>query len=362
MTTITQLNLTNCRHFASLSIEPCAGLNLITGPNASGKTSILEAIYVLAHGKSFRTNSLDKVIKQNQLIMTIFSQADVLRDTDKLDQLGLQRVKAQSTTLHLNKEAVRSIKALTEKLPIQLITTESTRFFTDGPKLRRDFLAWGLFYTNEAYYNCWKQYQRALAQRNRALKQRLSLSDLAIWDAQLVDSAVQLDVLNKAYLELFQPVFCQILQDFLPGLELLLSYQRGWSDDMTLDQALIEDLEKSYALGYTTKGPHRLDLQLIIDGKGAQHVLSRGQLKMASYALALAQGIVLKNIIGRAPIYLIDDLSAELDMTRQRLVFSVLRSLESQVFVSTIEPVGLETGFLVSKSFDLGKVSLECFT
>jgi len=353
MTTIKKLNLTNCRHFESFSIVPCSNLNLITGANASGKTTILEAIYVLAHGKSFRTSTLDTIIKKNEDMVTIFSEIGALDSSDEQEQVGLQKIRGQSINLHINKEAIKSIKKLTEKLPIQLITTESTRFFTDGPKLRREFLAWGLFYTNENYYACWRSYQRALAQRNRVLKNKQHPDDLRIWDNTFIESANHLDQFNKAYLSLFEPIFYQILSDFLPGLDLTLLYNRGWSEDVTLDQALQADLDKSYALGYTTKGQHRLDLQLIIDNKEAQHVLSRGQLKMASYALSLAQGLVLKKLTGKAPVYLIDDLSAELDQNRQKLVFELLNTLNSQIFVTSIEQMGLNTSFLTSKIINL---------
>lgn len=347
---ITQLTLNNCRHFSNRTIEPCPGLNLITGPNASGKTTILEAIYVLAHGKSFRTSVLDRVIKHHQQVMTLF--AIKTNTYDNIDiKLGLQKVKDGALKLHKNQEAIKSIKQFTEQLPVQLITTESTRFFTDGPKLRRDFLAWGLFYTNEEYYKYWRQYQRALAQRNRALKLKLPVNDLQLWDLQLVEAAEKLDMFYVAYLDIFKPVFDTILQQFLPDLDLDLVYDRGWCFEMPFERALKQSLDKSYALGYTTVGSHRLDVQLYIKEKEAQNVLSRGQLKMASYALSLAQGMVLKQITQEAPIYLIDDLSAELDQVRQRLVFETLSILNAQVFVTSIEPIGVGLEFPAIKSF-----------
>jgi len=150
------LQLTHCRHFAEYAYRPCSGLNIITGPNASGKTTLLESMYVLAHGKSFRASQLDLVVRQQQPAMTLFAEKSISTDAepghDGAMQLGLQKIRGGELKLHINHEKVKSIKSITEQLPIQLITTESSRLFTDGPKMRRDFLAWGLFYTDATYY------------------------------------------------------------------------------------------------------------------------------------------------------------------------------------------------------------------
>ena len=122
---------------------------------------------------------------------------------------------------------------------------------------------------------------------------------------------------------------------------------------ISLQEALSLTLDKSYALGYTLVGPHRLDLQLYVAQKEVQNVLSRGQLKLSSYALSLAQGVVLKKLSHQSPIYLIDDLSAELDKTRQGLVLQILKSLNSQVFVTSIEPLCYQMDFQSQKSFSL---------
>jgi DNA replication and repair protein RecF len=356
MTSIHRLTITNGRHFESLSIEPCSGINLIVGPNASGKTSILEAIHILAHGKSFRSSCLDDVIHKNQNIMTLFTEltADRVQDFQSLSpQLGLQKARKQSLLFHLNQNEVHSIKALTDYLPIQLITTESTRFFTDGPKLRRDFLAWGLFYSNENYYPVWKKYQRALTQRNHCLKHKYSFSDIKFWDIQLIEAAERLDTYYLEYLTSFKPVFYAILKTFLPNHHLNLDYDRGWPLNSDLQSALLITQEKSYALGYTVVGSHRLDLQLHINENEAQNTLSRGQLKLASYALSLAQGLTLKQMTQKTPIYLIDDLTSELDLQRQALVFDILNSINAQVFITSILPIEplIEIGHL--KQFDL---------
>ena len=357
MAAIHRLHMINCRHFDNLLIEACTGINLITGPNASGKTTILEAIYVLAHGKSFRASSLDDVIHKKHDAMTLFAhlfQPDASSLHSQSPQLGLKKARNQVLNLRLNQEDARSIKLLTEQLPIQLITTESTRFFTDGPKLRRDFLAWGLFYTNEDYFRLWKLHQRALAQRNQALKFKLPAADLKFWSIQLVEAAEKLDIFYQNYLKVFELTLVSILKKFLPHVDLKLYYDRGWPMDMSLEESLLHALDKSYALGYTTVGSHRLDIQLYVDHKEAHHVLSRGQLKLASYGLSLAQGLVLKKISQKSPIYLIDDLTAELDSTRQAFVLNALESLNAQVFVTSIEPMHHTFQPQLLKHFSLG--------
>lgn len=356
MTAIHRLHIINCRHFDNFLIEACTGINLITGPNASGKTTILEAIYVLAHGKSFRASSLDDVIHKNHDAMTLFIELSENNSSflqPQFPQLGLKKTREQVLKLRLNQEDACSIKLLTEQLPIQLITTESTRFFTDGPKLRRDFLAWGLFYTNDGYYKLWKQHQRALAQRNQALKFKLPAADLKFWSVQLVEAAEKLDICYQNYLKIFELTLVSILKKFLPDLDLNLYYDRGWPMDMSLQESLLHTLDKSYALGHTTVGSHRLDLQLYANQKEAQHILSRGQLKLCSYAFSLAQGLVLKELKKKSPVYLIDDIAAELDLSNQILVFDILNSLNAQVFLTAIDRIDNQTDFQGIKTFIL---------
>ena len=340
MALVSKLTLSNVRNFPHKTIELCSSINVITGQNAAGKTTILEALYLLAHGKSFRTSVLDKVINRHADLMTIYAEVGEQNDINQEhSRCGFQKSREQKARYQLNQEPIKSVKLLTEQLPLQLITTESTRFFTDGPKLRRDFLAWGLFYTNSDYYALWKQYQRVLAQRNRALKQNLAMQDIAIWDEGFIQTATQIDLLYQQYIQQFTPLFNDIIQSFLPELDLSLHYSKGWDEQLDLSEALQQTLNKAYALGYTPVGIHRADFQLICDHKEAQDVLSRGQLKLASYALSLTQGLLLKQLTGKVPIYLIDDLAAELDATRQKLVFDRLNKLNSQILVTSIEPI-----------------------
>jgi DNA replication and repair protein RecF len=341
MAILRKLHLQSFRHFDSFSLEATPGINAIIGPNASGKTSVLEAIYLLAHGKSFRAAQCDTAIQHGQGSFTVF--AEVYSGVAPADaepvSLGLQKSCSQPVKLRLDQAPTKSIRHFTEHLPIQLMTTQSSRYFTDGPKNRRDFLSWGLFYTDPGFYPHWRAYQRALSQRNRALKQNQSLEMLQCWDLILAEAGEAIDALYQDYLTELTPIFDATMHHFLPEVSATLHYARGWDEECSLLAALSRAYERSSLLGYTTVGLHRCDLPVMVLGKPAQDHLSRGQLKLASYALAIAQGQLLKARTGQCPIYLIDDIAAELDSSKQALVLDALESLSAQVFLAAIEPM-----------------------
>ena len=338
MAILTRLDFQNFRHFDQFSLRAPPGLTIISGPNASGKTSLLEAIYLLAHGKSFRTTYVDTIIKHDVTMLTLFATGESIEDFT----MGYQKQRQQKVRLKVNQEPVKSIRYLTQHLPLQLMTTQSARYFTDGPKLRRDFLAWGLFYTQPTFYHHWQQYQRALSQRNRDLKKCYISDTLGCWDTLLVEHGEAIDQLYQAYIQQLAEPLKTLLDDFLPGISLQLSYTRGWDASLSLTAALEQSIDKSLMVGYTTVGVHRCDLRMLCDGVEAQDCLSRGQLKLASYALSIAQGILLNRLTGQCPIYLIDDLTAELDQWKQKSVLQALGALDAQVFLTMIDASGID--------------------
>ncbi len=330
---IEHLVIQHFRNLTHISIRPGAGINLFYGLNGSGKTSLVEAIYFLGLGKSFRTTSFQKLIQDNTSHFLLFTQ---LQENNQTQQIGMERFRTGEKKMRLNGENLTSLASIAQLLPIQLLSTDCHRYFHDGPKPRRQFLDWGVFHVEPHFYSTWKRFQKALEQRNAALKKHLSISEIEIWNSEITSSSHLLDQMRLNYVNQLAPVLEDQLQWVLPELSLKLYYSRGWAKDKNLQDILITQLSKDMHLGYTQFGPHRADLQLYFEEKLVADFLSQGQQKVTAYALHLAQGILMRKLTAKSPIYLIDDLPSELDVIKRQYVASLLSQLQSQVFITAI--------------------------
>ncbi len=332
---INYLTISCFRNIHSQSIEPTPRFNIFFGENGAGKTSILEAIYYLGMGRSFRTHLASRVIQHGQTSLMLTAS---LIDNEVTEHLiGVERKQNGERNLRLNRETQASIAAIARLIPLQLISVDSYRYFSDGPKERRSFLDWGVFHMNTEFLDLWQRFNRVLKQRNRALKDKSPRQEVTIWDSEYIELSEHIDALRAIYIDQLQKVCHKMLLQLLPGFKTTeIRYKRGWAKDRGLLDLLNEHFSRDCAFGYTQYGPQRSDLQLYIDNCPADDVLSQGQLKLAAYALHLAQGILLKQQSGKAPIYLIDDLPSELDMDKQSLILGIIKELQSQVFITGI--------------------------
>ncbi len=336
---ITSLQITQLRNICSTQIDCAPQFNLFFGDNAAGKTSVLEAIYYLGAGKSFRTHQHNHVIQQSEDQLMLFAR---LHSDDVLLQIGLQRSRDGYLQIRFNEETMHSIAEISYALPIQFIGSDSHRILSDGPKCRRQFLDWGLFHTNPLFYSQWKTYQKILIQRNAALKARAPRNELLIWNEQFSKAGEALNLLRKAYLDDFLPVFNKIAPVLLENTPLSVDYFPGWDRNITLDACLNQNVSRETMIGHSLYGPHRADLMLTVNDLPVQDGLSQGQQKLVSYALRLAQGVHLHSCTSKTPIYLIDDLPSELDPQKRVLVTEILMGLCAQVFITGIESHDLQ--------------------
>ena len=331
---ITELVIHQFRNFTTATIEPQAEVNIFYGQNGSGKTSILEAIYFLGLGRSFRTSLTQRVINDHADKLMVFAKSQ--QPGGQNHALGIERSRQGDKKIRINGESVVSLATLAKQLPLQLLTTESHRYFHDGPKSRRQFLDWGVFHVEHEFYPVWQQLQKALKQRNASLKNQLSRNEIEVWNYEIVQLSTLLDQQRQNYVGKLRPLLTELLQIFLPELDLQLRYSRGWSQEKDLAEVLTHSLSRDLQLGYTQFGPQRADLQLYAGKVPAGDFLSQGQQKLAAYALHLGQGLLLQKYTQQSPIYLIDDLPSELDPEKRRFVATVLTQLRSQVFITAI--------------------------
>ncbi len=239
--------------------------------------------------------------------------------------------------LRLNGREERSIARFARLLPIQVITTECTRVLTEGPGERRALLNWGVFHVEHGFADAWRNYRRALRQRNHSLRQRDARTTIA-WEPTLARAGEAVHRAYSRYLERMLPKAERLAASWLPELSLSWIYRRGWGENQELRGALASNRDRELERGYTLAGPHRADLRLRALGTDARSVLSRGQLKLAVIALQLAQLGLHGELAQTTPVLLLDDLAAELDDQHLRDILAVLDLSNAQTVLTTLEP------------------------
>ncbi|GLP97675.1 DNA replication/repair protein RecF [Paraferrimonas sedimenticola] len=330
-----QLSLHNFRNFDSARLALADGLNLIYGDNGSGKTSLLEALYFLGMGRSFRSHLSQRMIRNDTSQTTVFAE---VRQGDTIHKVGIARDRAGETQIRIDGAKAAKLSEMAESLPIQVITPESFSLLFEGPKARRQFIDWGVFHSHPQFHAMWVASRRAIRQRNVLLKRRASAAELSIWDKELVRFGEQVSALRNAYVASLNDVLKGIINQFLPRLDVRVSFYQGWDKTKSLESVLSDSYQRDIELGYTVTGPHKADLRLKVGTLPAQDALSRGQLKLLVCALRIAQGRLLTQQTGKNSIYLVDDLPSELDKQHRRLLLSQLHETGAQLLVTAIEP------------------------
>jgi DNA replication and repair protein RecF len=328
------LEVRNFRNFEQASLTFAPGLNLVTGANASGKTSLLEAIYYLGRVRSFRTSVADQPIRYEQGAFRLVGRVAAGMGIPVV--VGIERSEARYT-VHLGGKPVRRLSDLAGNFPVQVFSSDTISVLNGGPRTRRHTLDWALFHVEHRYRDTWQRYTRALRQRNAALRARVSNTEVKAWDAELLEAGREIDAFRRDYLEQLSPYLRSEIDGLLPGSELSIHYLQGWPATSSLAESLAAGLERDLVQGYTHCGPHRADFRLLLDGHPVAAHCSRGQQKSVLLGLMLAQVCFQQATGGTAGAFLLDDLTSELDEAHQSRVLQALRRLNAQVFVTAIQ-------------------------
>lgn len=350
--TFVSVNLTNFRNFSAVTLQPVThGFNLIHGANGSGKTSFLEAIYYLSLGRSFRTLTTQHIIQHHAESFSLFGHI-LAAETEQKIAIGLERRLQGSLKIRIAGRDAESVAELTSLTPVQLINPDCYSLLEGGPIFRRKFLDWGSFYLNADFLRVWRRYERALKQRNAALKGQIPRKELQIWSAELIQVGELLHHCRIEYVKRLKPYLEDAVKELLTRYQLQISYKQGWQEDISYQQALTESCERDMAAGFTSVGPHRADLEITVDQTAAKDILSRGQQKLFVCAMIVAQGALLHDCSQKRPVYLVDDLPSELDSISRDSLVNLLAKQAAQVFVTAIEPKALK------HVFDAGPVKM----
>jgi DNA replication and repair protein RecF len=334
---VTRIEIENIRLHRHSVLNPAATLNLISGANASGKTTLLEAVHLLAAGKSFRTAVLDNLITHNQDYLRVSADISPAQAQPQL-RLGFSKGQLGRKIIVNGVEQIK-LSLLAQHLPLQVISPDSHFEFLNHARHRRAALDWILFHVEPDFQGLWNRYQRILQQRNQALKDPKQTRARFAWDEELVMVGDTLQGMRGDMLDRIKPMFqavCAALLQRDIQVELRLIF--GWDNQYGLAESLLRDRGKDQTRGFTHSGPHRNDLQILIGEHPSRDEASHGQNKLLVIALRLAQIQILLESRGRECCLLIDDLAAELDITHRQHLAKFLAEMRVQVFMTATDP------------------------
>jgi DNA replication and repair protein RecF len=326
-----RLQVTDFRCLQSVSLDLDPHFTLISGPNASGKTSLLEAMYVLGRGRSFRTRRVEQLIRQGAERFVVFGE---IESPDRQIPLG---VEGSSTGIRarIGGAGAASLAELALALPVQVIDPEVHALIEEGPNRRRRFLDWGTFHVKPSFVGDWQRYRQSLKQRNAALKAGQPPAVIGAWDGDLLRYGELLTEARSHYVGLLVDHAAAIGRSLL-GMELELRYRAGWAKDQSFAEALQQSRAHDQANGSTQVGPHRAELAILLNGIAVKDRISRGQQKLLAAALLIAQLKLFPDGAPLRPSLLLDDPAAELDDERLAGLIREVSAQSVQLIVTTL--------------------------
>ncbi len=315
--------------------------NYIFGPNGAGKTSVLETIYLLGRGRSFRTRQNRRLIQRGSSGFSVYAELD---DDGASRRLGVG-LGPNGLELRLDGATAPGIAALARLLPVHVIEPNLHQLIEGGPRQRRRFLEWGVFHVEQGYLKAWRGYRRVLGQRNAALKAGQGEEN---WNEGLLEAGQAVDQFRSGYVAELSAAL-EGLGEALLGYPLEVTYRSGWRSGLSFAEALRASTKRDRTVLATQVGPHRADLFISLGARGVRDEVSRGQQKLVAAGLVLAQIRVFAAGRGSGGVLLVDDPGAELDAAALEALISVLDEIPAQRVMTGISEASLapESGYPV---------------
>ncbi len=346
---LNELRIERLRCIESLSLELPPGWTAFVGANGAGKTSILEAVFLLSHGRSFRGGARDALSRIGSTGFSVFgrfARADCVER-----RLGLARSMGRLEA-RVDGEAA-GLAALVEASAVVCFEPGSHELIVGAAEERRRFVDWGVFHVEHDFLRGWRRYQRALRQRNVLLRNVEDFDELAPWELEMAETGEAINRLRLAYVERLRPILAEVLGEFLPELGApTLAFDPGWREGTGLLDALLETRQRDRERGHTGRGPHRADWTIGFVGAPRREHLSRGQQKLCALAFVLAQAKLHALDCGEWPLLCFDDLASELDEAHQERVLGQARASGAQLLL---------TGTDLPRSLAIGEPGLSVF-
>jgi len=335
---IDRLQITQLRNLGSADLLLGPGLNALCGDNGAGKTSVLEAVYLLGFGHSFRKGGRDVIVQEGCDRATVFAEIRVDHGRGQR-RIGIERSR-DGWEGRVDGATLASLSDLFRLAPVSCFEPGSHALMSGPSEDRRALLDWGLFHVEHHFLARWRRYQRGLKQRNALIRTQGADTWFDSWEQDMAEAATAIETMRHDYVTALGPHAIDTAATLCPELGIAeVQYKDGWKDlrpegvedrvRMWHDERLL-DRER----GFTRRGPHRSDWRIRFDGLGSVDHYSRGQAKLAALVLMLAQVRQHRTALGEPPIVLLDDLPAELDARHQGRLLELLRELDAQVLVT----------------------------
>ncbi|MCR4962822.1 MAG: DNA replication/repair protein RecF [Firmicutes bacterium] len=321
---INRLHMENFRNYSWEEAEFDAGLNLITGKNAQGKSNLLEAIGYLSMSSSFRGCGEGEMIQWGKEYF--YLQADI-ESQNEVFSLSAAVNKQKRRKWRIDQQVCRRLGEIIGRFHTVTFAPEDLLLIKGGPALRRRYINRQMCQLYPEYFSLLIRYNQVVKQRNQCLKQQRE-DLLPLWDRQFIDLAAKITARRLQLIEALGPVVENVQESLKQGEKLTLCYQsQGLSpeaenDEESIRQQLTLQLERlrkgELYRGMSLCGPHRDDLSIDVDGVSSRAYASQGQQRSAALALKLAELAVAREIRGEYPVLLLDDVLSELDGQRQK--------------------------------------------
>ncbi len=329
---VSSLRLSHFRNYEALEVGFHPKLNLFLGPNAQGKTNVLEALYCLSTTRSFRAAADEEMIQFGQEAGAI---EGVLHREEGQEAIRLELRKSKNKALFVNGKKQKKLSSLLGRLPAVVFSPDDLFLVKGGPSLRRRYLDGTILQIDQGYLAHLQHYERTLKQRNSLLRQKVPgiATQLAVWDQPLAQHGAALMVKRAAVARRLSDFAGQALKDLTGGIERFeVRYEPQLpleEPEVSLQEKMLEALAKArgeeIARGVTVVGPHRDDLGLWVNGQPLRKFGSQGQQRTGALALKLAQLTFFTEGGHTAPLVLFDDVMAELDEKRQAFFLNRLQ-------------------------------------
>ena len=324
---IKSIVLQNFRSHENLSLDFLPGINFLCGANAKGKTNVVEAIYYFATTKSFRTSKDNLAVTDGKQQATATMQVE--RNFGNLT-LQMQIDKVQKKVFYKNGEKMTSPSKILGNFCAVLFSPDEMKIAKGSPEDRRNFIDTAISKLSGSYFDLLAKFDKILFSRNLLLKRGASDAEIDVYDEQFAIIASKILKQRQTFVKKLADFAKENTRFLSSGCdELKIKYDCPFTSDNLKDEilsALGANRLRDREVGYTTLGPHRDDLMLMISGKDIRQYGSQGQQRTAVLALKLAEYDVLKDTIGESPVLLLDDVFSELDASRAKLLFERVRT------------------------------------